>query len=73
MASLNVNMPKDLREFVEKRTENGGFETPTEYVRHLGEIGKPVGAGRAACFAARQANDEARLAGLGTSRDSNLL
>jgi antitoxin ParD1/3/4 len=35
MASLNVNMPKDLREFVEKRTENGGFETPTEYVRHL--------------------------------------
>ncbi len=35
MASLNVNMPKDLREFVEERTQRGGFETPTEYVRHL--------------------------------------
>ena len=35
MASLNVNMPKDLRKFVDRRTENGGFGTPTEYVRHL--------------------------------------
>lgn len=35
MASLNVNMPKDLREFVDKRTEKGGFGTPTEYVRDL--------------------------------------
>jgi antitoxin ParD1/3/4 len=35
MASLNVNMPKGLREFVDKRTEKGGFGTPTEYVRHL--------------------------------------
>jgi antitoxin ParD1/3/4 len=35
MASLNVNMPKDLREFLDKRTENGGFGTPTEYVRDL--------------------------------------
>jgi antitoxin ParD1/3/4 len=35
MASLNVNMPKDLREFVDTRTDKGGFGTPTEYVRHL--------------------------------------
>lgn len=35
MASLNVNMPKDLREFVDARTDKGGFGTPTEYVRHL--------------------------------------
>ena len=35
MASLNVNMPKGLREFVNRRTEKGGFGTPTEYVRHL--------------------------------------
>ena len=35
MASLNVNMPKDLRQFVDKRTQKGGFGTPTEYVRHL--------------------------------------
>jgi antitoxin ParD1/3/4 len=35
MASLNVNMPKELREFVDRRTKRGGFGTPTEYVRHL--------------------------------------
>lgn len=35
MASLNVNMPKDLRQFVDRRTKKGGFGTPTEYVRHL--------------------------------------
>jgi len=28
-------MPKELREFVDRRTEKGGFGTPTEYVRHL--------------------------------------
>jgi len=35
MASLNVNMPKDLRDFVDRRTSEGRFGTPTEYVRHL--------------------------------------
>ena len=35
MASLNVNMPKGLRAFVDRRTSEGGFGTPTEYVRHL--------------------------------------
>jgi len=35
MASLNVNMPKDLRDYVDRRTAEGGFGTPTEYVRHL--------------------------------------
>jgi antitoxin ParD1/3/4 len=35
MASLNVHMPPDLRDFVDKRTKKGGFSTPTEYVRHL--------------------------------------
>ena len=35
VASLNVNMPKNLREFVDRRTRKGGFGTPTEYVRHL--------------------------------------
>ncbi len=35
MASLNVHMPADLREFVDQRTKKGGFSTPTEYVRHL--------------------------------------
>jgi antitoxin ParD1/3/4 len=35
MASLNVHMPEDLRQFVDKRTKEGSFSTPTEYVRHL--------------------------------------
>src|SRR5205085_9068108 len=35
MASLNVNMPDDLRSYVDERTRAGGFGTPTEYVRHL--------------------------------------
>lgn len=35
MASLNVHMPTELREFVERRTKEGRFSTPTEYVRHL--------------------------------------
>lgn len=35
MPSLNVNMPKDLRDYVDHRTAKGGFGTPTEYVRHL--------------------------------------
>ena len=35
MASLNVSMPDELREFIDKRTYHGGFSTPSEYVRHL--------------------------------------
>ena len=35
MGSLNVNMPDDLREYVDDRTRSGGFGTPTEYIRHL--------------------------------------
>lgn len=35
MASLNVHMPADLRDFVDTRTKQGRFSTPTEYVRHL--------------------------------------
>ena len=35
MGSLNVNMPNDLRAYVDERTKKGGFGTPTEYVRHL--------------------------------------
>jgi antitoxin ParD1/3/4 len=35
MPSLNVNMPKELRDYLDRRTTEGGFGTPTEYVRHL--------------------------------------
>jgi antitoxin ParD1/3/4 len=35
MASLNISMPDDMREFVNTRTRQGGFSTPTEYMRAL--------------------------------------
>ena len=35
MSSLNVNMPEELRRYVDRRAKEGGFGTPTEYVRHL--------------------------------------
>ncbi len=35
MASLNISMPDELREFVEKRTKESHFATPTEYIRAL--------------------------------------
>src|SRR5438094_8047131 len=35
MGSLNINMPDDLRAYIDHRTREGGFGTPTEYVRHL--------------------------------------
>jgi len=35
MASLNVSMPEELRKFVDKRTKQGRFSTPSEYVREL--------------------------------------
>lgn len=35
MASLNVSMPEELREFVDDRTKKGKFSTPSEYVRQL--------------------------------------
>ena len=46
MASLNVNMPKDLREYVDRRTAEGGFGTPTEFVRHLIRCDKEADAER---------------------------
>ena len=35
MASLNISMPDSLRAFVDQRTDEGNFSTPTEYIRHL--------------------------------------
>lgn len=35
MASLNISMPDDLRDFVEKRTKDSSYATPTEYIRSL--------------------------------------
>jgi len=35
MASLNVPMSDELRDYVDKRVKRGGFSTPSEYVRQL--------------------------------------
>jgi antitoxin ParD1/3/4 len=35
MASLNISMPDELREFVEHRTKETHHATPTEYIRSL--------------------------------------
>lgn len=35
MASLNVSMPDELKDFIERRTKESHFATPTEYVRAL--------------------------------------
>lgn len=32
MASLNISLPKALREYVEGEVEHGGYCTPSEYV-----------------------------------------
>ena len=33
--SLNVSLPKSLREHVEQQVREGGYSTPSEYVREL--------------------------------------
>ena len=35
MSSLNISMPDSMRDFIEQRTDEGNFSTPTEYIRHL--------------------------------------
>ncbi len=35
MKSFNVTMPEELLDYVRHRTKEGGFGTPTEFMRHL--------------------------------------
>jgi antitoxin ParD1/3/4 len=35
MTSLNISLPKTLKKFVEDQTAEGGYSTPSEYVRQL--------------------------------------
>jgi len=35
MASLNISLPKSLKDFVEGQVDASGFSTPSEYVRSL--------------------------------------
>ena len=35
MASLNISLPRTLKDYVAKQVKAGGFSTPSEYVRAL--------------------------------------
>jgi antitoxin ParD1/3/4 len=35
MASLNISLPKTLREYIETQVREGDFSTPSEYLRSL--------------------------------------
>ena len=35
MTSLNISLPKQMKEFVESQVQQGGYSTPSEYVRAL--------------------------------------
>ena len=35
MTSLNVSLPKSLKDHVERQVQDGGYSTPSEYVRAL--------------------------------------
>jgi antitoxin ParD1/3/4 len=35
MTSLNISLPQPLKDFVEERVKEGGYSTPSEYVREL--------------------------------------
>ena len=35
MASLNISLPQSLKEYVENQVAEGGYSTPSEYLREL--------------------------------------
>jgi antitoxin ParD1/3/4 len=35
MASLHISLPKVMKDYVESRVQEGGFSTPSEYMRAL--------------------------------------
>lgn len=35
MTSLNISLPGSLKEYVEKQVAEGGYSTPSEYLREL--------------------------------------
>ena len=35
ITSLNISLPKSLKEHVERQVQDGGYSTPSEYVRAL--------------------------------------
>ena len=35
MTTLNISLPQTLKDYVEERVKDGGYSTPSEYVRNL--------------------------------------
>jgi len=35
MTSLNVSLPEPLKKYIERQTRQGGYSTPSEYMRDL--------------------------------------
>ncbi len=35
MTSLNISLPQTLKDFVEEQVEQGGYSTPSEFIREL--------------------------------------
>ena len=35
LASLNISLPQSLKDYVEAQVKEGGYSTPSEYVRQL--------------------------------------
>jgi antitoxin ParD1/3/4 len=35
MTSLNVSLPESLKKYIERQTRQGGYSTPSEYMRDL--------------------------------------
>lgn len=35
MTSLNVSMPRPLKKYIEAKVKEGGYSTPSEYIRDL--------------------------------------
>jgi antitoxin ParD1/3/4 len=35
MTSLNISLPQPLRDYIEQQARQGGYSTPSEYMREL--------------------------------------
>lgn len=35
MSSLNISLPQSLKDYIEEQVKQGGYSTPSEYVREL--------------------------------------
>lgn len=38
MKSLSISLPQDLKDYLDKRVEEGGYGTPSEFIRELLQV-----------------------------------